>query len=178
MKKCESIHNAKDFDKLSYVEACQELAEFWFRKKRLVALILCMAFSMNCDAQTRQTGNSEDQMGHINQIFDQLEAQGVDTGQTLLYGYFFVDKSKSKLEGLAAELMAQSYIVVGIDKIEGAFHFKSKRLKSTRGSPCMKEEPQCGTSHRNIPSRRMMDGTSEIRTLRSRLSVLKVFKYS
>jgi len=153
MKKCESIHNAKDFDKLSYVEACQELAEFWFRKKRLVALILCMAFSMNCDAQTRQTGNSEDQMGHINQIFDQLEAQGVDTGQTLLYGYFFVDKSKSKLEGLAAELMAQSYIVVGIDKIEGAFTLHVEKIeKHSR-----KSLYERGASMRNLASKHSVE---------------------
>ncbi|MBO9683895.1 MAG: tetratricopeptide repeat protein, partial [Flavisolibacter sp.] len=54
----------------------------------------------------------------INSIFDRMEVQGVDTKQNLLYGYFFFDKDKSKLEKLKNDLVAQSYLFVELDKKE------------------------------------------------------------
>ncbi|MEQ1922037.1 MAG: tetratricopeptide repeat protein [Pyrinomonadaceae bacterium] len=53
-------------------------------------------------------------------IFDKLEAQGVETNKPLLYGYFFFDQDKTKLERLAAILIDQKYSLVRLEKIEAA----------------------------------------------------------
>lgn len=55
-------------------------------------------------------------MSLIESIFDKIETQGVDTKANLLYGYFFFDKDKSKLERLKNDLTAQGYRFVDIEK--------------------------------------------------------------
>jgi len=52
----------------------------------------------------------------IESIFDRIEIQGVDTKANLLYGYFFYDKSKSKLEKIKNDLTSQGYKFVDIEK--------------------------------------------------------------
>jgi tetratricopeptide (TPR) repeat protein len=52
----------------------------------------------------------------INSIFDKMEAQGVATNQNLLYGYFFYDSDKSKLEQLKKDLAGEAYKFVALDK--------------------------------------------------------------
>ncbi|HMT07134.1 MAG TPA: ribonuclease E inhibitor RraB [Pyrinomonadaceae bacterium] len=49
-------------------------------------------------------------------IFNSLIAQGVDINKPHLYGYYFYDKDKSKLERLAAELVKQDYTLVRLEK--------------------------------------------------------------
>jgi len=70
----------------------------------------------------------------INSIFDKMEIQGVDTKQNLLYGYFFFDTDKSKLENLKIELTNQSYKFVQIDKKDnGEFMLHVEKIeKHTR----------------------------------------------
>ena len=57
-------------------------------------------------------------MDNINSIFDKMELQGVDTKKPLLFGYFFYDKDKSKLESLKNELIKDNYKLVRIEKTE------------------------------------------------------------
>lgn len=69
---------------------------------------------------TAQTGNSDANSPQlIGTVFDQMEAQGVNTGQPLLYGYFFYDTDRSKLVQLKEVLLAQSYRLVVLEKRGG-----------------------------------------------------------
>jgi tetratricopeptide (TPR) repeat protein len=76
-----------------------------FIASTFITLLLIYA---NCNAQVIPTNNYTDRE-KINSIFDKIELQGVDTKQSLLYGYFFFDNDKSKLETLKSELIRQSY---------------------------------------------------------------------
>jgi tetratricopeptide (TPR) repeat protein len=55
---------------------------------------------------------------NINSIFDKMELQGVDTKKPLLFGYFFYDKNKSKLENLKNELLKYTYKLVRLEMTE------------------------------------------------------------
>lgn len=86
--------------------------------------ILCIFISIltictSCKSQTSSSARSNDAEFN-NTIFDQMEAQGVDTKQKLLYGYFFFDKNKKKLELLKNELIKQTYQFVSNDKTDKA----------------------------------------------------------
>ncbi|MDU1893051.1 MAG: ribonuclease E inhibitor RraB [Dysgonomonas sp.] len=52
---------------------------------------------------------------NINRIFRTLELQGVDTNKPLLYGYYFVDKSKEKLEKVKDGLTDKGYTFVDLE---------------------------------------------------------------
>jgi tetratricopeptide (TPR) repeat protein len=86
-------------------------------KTNILTLILIFTFVSSCQSQTQTTRNTNN-LEQINSIFDRIELQGVDTKQNLLYGYFFFDKDKSKLQKLKADLLAQSYRFVDLDKKE------------------------------------------------------------
>jgi len=64
--------------------------------------------------------NAQDnkRMANINSIFDKMELQGVDTKKPLLFGYFFYDKDKSKLENLKNELLKDTYKLVRLEMTE------------------------------------------------------------
>jgi len=83
-----------------------------------------------------QTSKDTDDLEKIKSIFDQIEVQGVDTKQNLLYGYFFMDKDKLKLNKLKDELLTQSYRFVELDKkYSGTFMLHVEKLeKHTRKS--------------------------------------------
>lgn len=51
-------------------------------------------------------------------MFARMEAQGVETNKPLLYGYFFFDTDKVKLERVAADLTKQNYSLVRLEKID------------------------------------------------------------
>ncbi len=51
----------------------------------------------------------------IASIFEKMELQGVDTEKPLLYGYFFYDKSRQKLEKFANQLKGDKYHVVRLE---------------------------------------------------------------
>ena len=63
-------------------------------KKIFYLLVIFINFIGCTNAQDNK------RMTNINSIFDKMELQGVDTKKPLLFGYFFYDKSKSKLENL------------------------------------------------------------------------------
>lgn len=71
----------------------------------------------NCNAQPKVAQNTNGSE-MINSIFDRIEAQGVDTKQKLLYGYFFFDNNMWELEKVKNTLVAQSYRFINIDKKE------------------------------------------------------------
>lgn len=81
----------------------------------ILTLIAALNFLSNCKSQPQRKQTTND-LEHINSIFDRIEVQGVDAKQNLLYGYFFFDKDKSKLEKLKNDLVTQSYKFVELDR--------------------------------------------------------------
>ncbi|MCX6145781.1 MAG: tetratricopeptide repeat protein [Candidatus Kapabacteria bacterium] len=53
----------------------------------------------------------------VNPIFDEMELQEVDITKPLLYGYFFIDNDKSKLEVLYSYLKNQSFSLIRLEKV-------------------------------------------------------------
>lgn len=64
------------------------------------------------------TAQDNEKQVNINSIFDKMELQGVDTKKPLLYGFFFYDKDKLKLEKLKDELVKNDYKVVRLEITE------------------------------------------------------------
>jgi tetratricopeptide (TPR) repeat protein len=60
-------------------------------------------------------------MDGINEIFDRIETQGIDTKQAFFYGYFFYGNSRSKLERLKQTLEQQQYSFVELRKEDKLF---------------------------------------------------------
>lgn len=61
-------------------------------------------------------------------MFDSMRDNGIDTDQSLLWGYFFADHDPSKLEGVVPELEQSGYRFVDIfgsdeDEDEGSCYF-------------------------------------------------------
>lgn len=86
-----------------------------------VNLLVLMAFvCIGCGQKATVLNDVQDtkKMEETYQLFNRLEAQGVETGKPLLYGYFFFDKQKSRLDLLAAELAKQSYSLVRLEAID------------------------------------------------------------
>ncbi len=63
--------------------------------------------------------SSEDMTSNI---FEALEVQGVNTSKELLYGYFFVDKKKNRLERLKNKLIELSYNIVELSKRDNGIY--------------------------------------------------------
>lgn len=61
------------------------------------------------------TAQDNEKQANINSIFDKMELQGVDTKKPLLYGFFFYDKDKLKLEKLKDELFKDDYKLVRLE---------------------------------------------------------------
>lgn len=86
-------------------------------KNTILTFFISLLFFVSCKCQSNATTNND--MDNINSIFDKVEIEGVDTKQNMLYGYFFLDKERSKLEKLNNELINQSYRFVTLEKISG-----------------------------------------------------------
>ena len=104
-------------------------------KSTVPVILSVLTLCISCHSQIKVTENTND-IELINSIFDKIEVQGVDTKQNLLYGYFFFDKDKSKLENLKNELTKQSYKFVVLDKKDnGEFMLHVEKVeKHTRQS--------------------------------------------
>ncbi len=74
----------------------------------LLAVIFC--FQITCRAQNN---NSQQ---NINTIFERMEIQGVDLHHPLLYGYFFADSDKQKLEKLSRKLKKEHYNIIRLEE--------------------------------------------------------------
>lgn len=110
-------------------------------KPAILTLILTLTFFSSCKSQPQITHNKKD-LEKINSIFDRIEVQGVDTKQNLLYGYFFFDKDKAKLEQLKTVLVAQSYRFVELEKKDnGEYMLHVEKIeKHTRQSLQVREK--------------------------------------
>lgn len=80
---------------------------------KITALFFALLSITSCS-----TVQDNERQTNINSIFDQMEHQGIDTKQPLLYGYFFYDQDKSKLEKLKDELLKDNYKLVRLEKTE------------------------------------------------------------
>jgi tetratricopeptide (TPR) repeat protein len=81
-------------------------------KKIIYLLFILLNFATCSSAQDKE------RQANINSIFDKMELQGVDTKKPLLYGFFFYDKDKSKLEKLKDELLKANYKLVRLENTE------------------------------------------------------------
>lgn len=111
---------------------------------RKIILIAALSFSFFTigHSQPHTVWKTREQV-FIDTIFDKLEVQGVDTRKNLLYGYFFYDKDKLKLEQLKKELVAQLYNIVKLERINGNIEFTlhvEKVESHTRQSLLEREE--------------------------------------
>ncbi|MFA9214546.1 MAG: ribonuclease E inhibitor RraB [Candidatus Methylacidiphilales bacterium] len=79
--------------------------------------IVYIYFTIICFISCSSAQDNEKQAS-INSIFDKMELQGVDTKKPLLYGFFFYDKDKFKLEKLKDELVKNNYKVVRLEITE------------------------------------------------------------
>ncbi|MBK9529159.1 MAG: tetratricopeptide repeat protein [Acidobacteria bacterium] len=87
-------------------------------RKRTYLLVIMIWFAGIASAYAQKSATSTDktkmELTHL--IFDRLGAQGVNTNKPLLYGYFFFDRDKAKLERLAANLIKQNYSLVRLER--------------------------------------------------------------
>ena len=81
--------------------------------KKIFYLIIIFVNFVRCS--NAQDGNRID---NINSIFNEMQLQGVDTKKPILFGYFFYDKDKSKLESLKTELIKDNYRLAGLEMVE------------------------------------------------------------
>jgi len=81
--------------------------------RNLSFLLLTLIVLISCSST--QNKNREQ---NIDSIFKKMESQGVDTKKPLLYGFFFYDKDKSKLEKLKEELLKDNYKLVRLEMTE------------------------------------------------------------
>lgn len=81
-------------------------------KKVFLFLFILLNFSSCLTAQQKE------RQANINSIFDKMELAGVDVTKPLLYGYFFYDKDKSKLEKFKDELLKEHYKLVRLEMTE------------------------------------------------------------
>ena len=110
-------------------------------KSTIILLFSLVTLYTSCNSQVKVSDNSND-IEQINSIFDKIEIQGVDTKQNLLYGYFFFDKDKTKLENLKMDLVKQSYNFVELAKRDkGQLMLHVEKLESlTRQTLYNKEQ--------------------------------------
>lgn len=81
--------------------------------RKIIIILLTIVNIVSC-----ATAQDKERQANINSIFDKIELQGVDISKPLLYGYFFYDKDKSKLEKLKNELLKDNYKLVRLEKTE------------------------------------------------------------
>lgn len=79
--------------------------------------MLLFVVSASCKANEIMTENSIN-IEQIRQLFERMEAQGVDLSKPHLYGYFFFDKERRGLERLSEEVLKDGYKLVNLEQIE------------------------------------------------------------
>ena len=81
--------------------------------KKIISSFLAILTLTQCSK-----AQNKNRIENINSIFDKMESQGIDTKKELLYGYFFFDKYKTKLESFSKQFATENYKVVSIEKAE------------------------------------------------------------
>ena len=81
-------------------------------------------------------------MSNVELIFNKMELQGIDVSQELLYGYFFLSKSKTSLVSIQKILLQQHYTFVELHKAENSvFVLHVEKIeKHTRKSLMQRDE--------------------------------------
>jgi hypothetical protein len=71
------------------------------------------------DAQyeLQHTPHGQSRSETTRKVFREMELEGVDLRQPMLYGYFFYDKDRRKLESLEAALLKMEYKLVRLDPV-------------------------------------------------------------
>ena len=98
--------------------------------RKIFWLLLILINFTNC---TSAKDKELDRQKNINSIFESMEHEGVDTKKPLLYGYFFYDTDKSKLEKLKDVLLKDNYLLVRLeiaDKKEFILHVEKVEIHS------------------------------------------------
>lgn len=109
-------------------------------KSTILIFFSLLVFYTKCTSQATVIDNLSD-MEQINSIFDKVEVQGVDTKQNLLYGYFFFDKDKLKLEALKGNLLQQSYKFVELaPRSKGQFILHVEKVETLTRQELYNEE--------------------------------------
>lgn len=88
-----------------------------FGKHLICLTILLFVVSASCKANEIITENSIN-IERIRQLFERMEAQGVDLTKPHLYGYFFFDEERSSLQRLSEEVLKDGYKLVNLEQIE------------------------------------------------------------
>ncbi len=81
--------------------------------KKIIFQLFILLYFANCLVAQHTAREA-----NINSIFDKMKLQGVDTKNPLLYGFFFFDKDKAKLEKLKDVLLKDNYKLVRLEKTE------------------------------------------------------------
>lgn len=98
-------------------------------------LILISLFFFGCESETNsKSGNNLQNMIPLSQIqefFDNMHAQGVDTNKDMLYGYFFTYKTSDVLHGIAKVLEPYGFKYVEVYPDEtGLFWLHVERIET------------------------------------------------
>jgi len=77
----------------------------------------------------------------IDDIFERMELQGIDTSEKLLYSYFFLNNTSKELKRIATALEKDEYRTVRIDNVEDKFLLQVEKIEShSRESLCKREK--------------------------------------
>ncbi len=107
----------------------------------LLIILIGLVCPLSACAQKNAKSTDKTKMEQTYLIFNRLEAQGVETKKPLLYGYFFYDRDRAKLERLAADLIKQNYSLVRLEKNDDEIcilHVEKAEVHS--GSSLLKRE--------------------------------------
>lgn len=86
--------------------------------RNILFTILGFTVFMSCSLGDKNFKSEKTRMEGINNVFSQIEKQGINTDQQMLYGYFFFDKNAGKLEKLKDRLIKDGFRFVRLDPTE------------------------------------------------------------
>lgn len=92
--------------------------KYFEHNKQMTMRKLIFTLFILLNALSYSNAQENERIANINFIFDKMELEGVNTNAPLLYGYFFFDKDKLKLEKLKDELLKDNYKLVRLEKTE------------------------------------------------------------
>lgn len=91
-----------------------------FFKSLCLVLVLAAAMSPTSAQSPRRI-----QLAQLEAMFAEMRAKAPwNVDGPLLWGYFFFDPDRTKLDGAAAELQAAGYRVVGLEQVRGKQNFR------------------------------------------------------
>jgi hypothetical protein len=89
------------------------------------SVCLALLLSFSASSSTFAQGPSRIQLAELEAMFADMRAKTPwNVDGPLLWGYFFFDSDRTKLEHAAAEFAPAGYKVLGIDQVEGRRSFR------------------------------------------------------